>query len=171
MEPNGELLEALANGQAALRDSLAGISEEAAAARPSEGRWSVLECVEHAGIAEEMMLARLMKAVPCEPSRNESRERAILTRGANRSRRVAAPDGAGPVGRFSTLAAVWEYFAAVRRRTEAFVREYPGDLRALSANHPLIGPVNGHELVLIMAVHPVRHAEQIREIRALRVSG
>jgi hypothetical protein len=34
------------------------------------------------------------------------------------------------------------------------------------ATHPLLGPANGYEILLLMAVHPHRHAKQIDEIGA-----
>jgi len=34
-----------------------------------------------------------------------------------------------------------------------------------TAHHPLIGDVNCYETLLIMAIHPHRHAPQIQEIR------
>jgi len=130
------------------------------------GRWSVVECVEHVVMGEEVMFASLSTAAVAAPARNESRERAILERGGNRERRVAAPLSTLPAARFASLAEAWRHFFAARARTQRFVRDCPRDLRALAATHPIFGPLNGYELLLLMAVHPLRHAYQIREIRA-----
>ena len=166
MEPHLDLWELLDQGSRALLDSLDGLDDAAAALRPGEGRWSVLECVEHVAVAEELLLSRLIAAIPAQPSRNEVRERAILERGADRTRRALAPEATRPIGRFSTLAEALSHFQEARQRTRRFLRECPADLRALTAVHPIIGPVNGYELVLILSQHPVRHAAQIREIRS-----
>jgi hypothetical protein len=32
------------------------------------------------------------------------------------------------------------------------------------AHHPLLGPANCYEILLIIAIHPHRHVQQIREI-------
>jgi ribosomal protein S18 acetylase RimI-like enzyme len=37
--------------------------------------------------------------------------------------------------------------------------------------HPIAGLVNGYEMLLMIAVHPLRHAQQIDEIRAAFVSS
>ena len=164
---NAELLAHLEAGARDLRDSLDGITDEAAGKSLGTGRWSVLECVEHVAMGEEVMLARLTAAVPAPALRNEGRERIILARGADRTRRAESPEPARPAGRFATVSAAMNRFLELRSETERFVRECPRDLHEVAATHPLVGPVNGYELVLIMAVHPARHAGQIREIRGL----
>jgi len=40
------------------------------------------------------------------------------------------------------------------------------DLYALASFHPVFGPLNGVEALIIIASHSRRHAEQIREARA-----
>jgi hypothetical protein len=51
------------------------------------------------------------------------------------------------------------------------VEGFSDDLRFWLTDHPLIpGPVNCYEILLMMSVHPVRHAEQIAEIRAALAS-
>ena len=166
MAQNAELLGLLEKGAQALHDSLDGVTEAAASKSPGEGRWSILECLEHVAMAEEAMLARLTSAVPAEHSQNVAREQAILTRGPDRGRRIQAPDGTLPLGRFPRVSAAMGYFLEHRAKTAAFVGDCPSDLRSLAATHPLLGPVNGYELVLLMAMHPVRHSAQIREIRS-----
>ncbi|MGC9971352.1 MAG: hypothetical protein ABSE56_12265 [Bryobacteraceae bacterium] len=47
-----------------------------------------------------------------------------------------------------------------------FVESCRGDLRFRLATHPLLGPVNCHEALLLMAVHPHRHPRRIQEIKA-----
>jgi hypothetical protein len=40
------------------------------------------------------------------------------------------------------------------------------DLRCKITSHPIIGKVNCYEMLLMIAVHPHRHAKQIEEIKA-----
>jgi hypothetical protein len=99
-----------------------------------------------------------------EPVINSRRERAIIERGADRSRKVNAPDVALPRGRFLTLREAMGAFVESRDRTIQFVENCCDDLRTLLADHPVVGRVNGHETLLLIAVHPLRHAGQIEEI-------
>ena len=68
--------------------------------------------------------------------------------------------------RFATLADAVESFLATREQTVRFVEACDEDLRARPMTHPLLGPINCHEALLSIAVHPRRHAAQVREIGA-----
>jgi uncharacterized damage-inducible protein DinB len=148
-----------------LAEVLANVDEETARRRPGEGRWSVIECVEHIALAEEHMLDQLCSAKRSEtPMVNIAREAAILERGASRKRRVEAPDSAKPRNRFATLKEAQDYFEATRRKTIQFVEDCLDDPRSMLAQHPILGTLNNYEMLLMMAVHPHRHVGQIREI-------
>jgi RNase P subunit RPR2 len=72
-----------------------------------------------------------------------------------------------PRGRFASLAAAMEQFVASRERAIRYVESCADDLRGLSTVHPAFGRITCHECLLLLIGHPVRHAEQIREIRRL----
>ena len=114
-------------------------------------------------LAEEYLYSQIEKATRGDRLHKEERERKILERGADRSVRIPAPAVAEPTGRFSTVSEAMAAFAAARATTVRFVEHCPDDLRALFTSHPLIGPVNCHEMLLIMAIHPRRHVHQIEE--------
>jgi uncharacterized damage-inducible protein DinB len=162
-----EILATLTKGSTVLLDSLHGVTDELATYVPGPGKWSILQCVEHVAISEEYLFSLLTTSKRAEtPLINEQRETVILTRGADRAIRREAPDGAQPTGRFSTLSDAVQHFIASRERTIQFVNSNQEDLRSRTALHPLMGTVNCYELLLLMAVHPVRHAKQIEEIKA-----
>ena len=162
-----KLLADLESGRKALLDALAGLTDEVAARCPAPGRWSVIECVEHLAVAEEYLFSQLLAAYsPAGPVGNRAREARIMVGGADRSRTMPSPEAAIPKGRFATLAEAVEGFQAARRRTIQYVEDCTGDLRALAATNPIIGAVNCYEMLLVMAVHPLRHAKQVAEIRA-----
>jgi hypothetical protein len=169
MDPAEErkVLDDLERGSQALRDALRGIGEEQAALRPGPDRWSVLDCVEHLAVVEEYLLGQLEAATPAlTPVGTALREARIAERAGDRSRPVEAPEFVRPRGRFATLAEALRCFESVRGRTVRFVECCQKDLRQQATTHPLIGAVNGHEILLMMALHPARHAKQIAEIRA-----
>lgn len=165
VEDRMEIIENLKSGPDALAEVLAGVSEDTAKRSPGAGRWSILECMEHIALAEEYMLAQACNAKRSEtPVVNIAREEAILERGVNRKRRIEAPDSARPRNRFATLKQAHEHFLATRSKALQFVEDCLDDPRSMIAHHPILGTVNNYEMLLMMAVHPHRHAEQIREI-------
>ncbi|MGA3073402.1 MAG: DinB family protein [Bryobacteraceae bacterium] len=172
MQPHEKaaILQELVTGRDALLDALYGLPADLAAISPAPGRWSVVECVEHVAVSEEFLLSRIAQAQSSgAPLMNQKREAAILARGADRRTPVISPEVSRPTGRFATLADAVESFLVIREQTVRFVEVCDEDLRARPMAHPLLGPINCHEALLLIAVHPRRHASQIREIRTARV--
>ena len=127
----------------------------------------MLECVEHLTVSEEYLLSQLASARHSDAtSGDREREPRIISLGVDRSKRISCPDVAQPTGRFTTLREALQHFLASRRLTIQFVEHFDDDLRSNVTSHPLVGSVNCYEMLLIMAVHPRRHAEQVKEIQA-----
>jgi hypothetical protein len=161
-----KLVADLESGRRILLDALNGVTEDAAA-RNLPGRWSILECVEHLVVSEDYLFAQITASHSSPvPMVNEKREALIVARGADRTKPVASPEVGRPAGRFATLADAVQSFLASRQRTIHFVENCDEDLRSKLTTHPLIGNVNAYETLLMIAVHPKRHAEQIKEIKA-----
>lgn len=163
-----ELLLDLTNGRAAFLQSLEGLSEQRARQAPEAGRWSVLECVEHVVLVEDYLFTQILAATDApEPVANPERERRIRKFAPSRAlRRVPAPEVAIPSGRYPTIADAALAFSTSRDRTIQFLTDCREDLRARLAWHPILGQVNVYETLLMMAAHPWRHADQVREIRS-----
>ena len=160
-------LASLEQGSAALLDALHGVADESAMRVPGPGRWTILQCTEHVAVAENHLFSMITASKQSEtPLINEKKEALILTFGADRSTRRESPEAAKPTGRFSTLSEAIQHFLAGRERTIQFVKTNNEDLRSRITTHPLMGTVNCHEILLLMAVHPARHAKQIEEIKA-----
>jgi uncharacterized damage-inducible protein DinB len=160
------LLGLLADGQRKLCEAARGLTEEQARMRPAPDRWSVLECVEHVCLAEDAMFARFTsKLAPGDPPADRSREEVILEFAGDRARKFNAPEHVRPTGRFYSLAAALDHFQESRARSIEYICRCELDPRAHTAQHPAVGLVSGQELLLILAMHPARHADQIREIR------
>ncbi len=162
-----DLIDGLRSGRDALLNAITGLTEDAASHSPAAGRWSVLQCVEHVAVAEDYLLSQIAAATRSPvPVVHKERESKILERGLDRTRKIPSPDVARPAGRFQTLSEAVEYFLVSRQRTIDFVENCAEDLRALLTDHPIIGKVNVHEMLLMMSVHPHRHAKQINEVRS-----
>jgi hypothetical protein len=163
------LLDSLRQSRDAFLSALDGVREAEAVWKPEPGRWSMLECAEHVAIAEAAMFRAVRHGTPIvEPAPADgTREERFRTGALDRGRKFAAPEGALPRGRFATLAEAVEQFVATRERTILYVDSCAEDLRGLSTVHPAFGRVTYLECLWLLIGHPVRHAEQIREIRGL----
>jgi hypothetical protein len=161
-----QLIADLEGSRQDLLDSLRGVTEDVAA-RTLPGRWSILECVEHLVVSEDYLFSQITASHSSPvPVVNEKREALIVARGADRTKPVASPEVGRPAGRFATLADAVQSFLTSRQQTIRFVENCGEDLRSKLTTHPLIGSVNCYEILLMIAVHPKRHAEQIKEIKA-----
>jgi hypothetical protein len=162
-----EILRMLQEGMDAVSEALSGIDASAAMRRPRAESWTVLECVEHLALTERSLLQQLKEAKACDESREDrAREAKFQDLALNRARRIEAPDLVRPASESASLEQALEGFEAARRETVRFVEGFRGDLRWWVTQHPLITrPVNCHEMLLLMAMHPKRHALQMGEIR------
>ena len=166
-DEKGKLLADLERGKQALLDCLAGLTEQAAARKLAPGKWSILECVEHLAISEDYLFMQIEASHDADTQTiSRSRESLILERGLDRTRTVESPDVGKPNGRFSTLTDAVQRFLTIRERTVRFVEGCDEDLRCKITSHPIIGTVNCYETLLMIAVHPLRHAKQIEETKA-----
>jgi hypothetical protein len=164
-----QLMEKLHAGRDEFLAAVEGMTDEQAAAKPSTGGWSALECAEHVAIVETLLLRRL-KTQSAAVEEELSRELAAALHArlaALRDRKVEAPELAHPRGRYSTLGEAAGAFLDARERTVKWLDRCDFDLHRRSVEHPLLGPAPAYEFILIMAAHPARHARQIREGRAL----
>ena len=166
-EKRTEIVQCLEDSRQDFLDTLRGVTEAQASAHPQAGRWSVLECVEHVINVEERFFGRLEKA-PREgaPPVDKNKEAELLARIPNRANRAEAPEPVRPTGRFATLAEALGAFRAVRARTIAFAEQEGAQLYSRAEAHPRFGPLNGTEMLIILAGHARRHAGQIRELKA-----
>lgn len=163
-----EILRLLQDGADALAKALEGIEESTAALRPRPESWSVVECVEHLALTETALLSQLKNATPSDSSHEDrAREAKFQDLAMNRARRIEAPEPVIPK-KSTSLAYAVAGFDTARRETVGFVDQFPGDLRSWLTIHPLITrPVNCYEMLLLMAMHPRRHALQIAEAREI----
>lgn len=163
-----EILRLLKSGGDAVAEATAGVDDELAKRRPQAGGWSILECVEHLAVTERALLSQVSSATESDrPHENPAREAKIRSRALDRSLHIEAPEVVVPQGRFATLSQAIAEFEGVRAETIQFVVEFKGDSRSWLTTHPLVyTQVNCYEMLLMMALHPARHAKQIMDIRA-----
>jgi hypothetical protein len=127
--------------------------------------WSILEVVEHLGIAEPQYWQRVqdsMKA-PAAEKKPEATDAAILWYGIDRTNRAKTGEARVPSGKFKD---VNEALAAVRA-LRATMREYAKVTREdLRSRRLLEGNMDVYQWFLMISAHSQRHILQIREIKA-----
>ena len=93
IEQRTDLVDALEKSRQEFQDAVAGVNEEQAGAKPDPARWSVLECVEHVTVVEEIFLSRLETAPRLESPRvDKQREADLAARVPDRTNRAEAPE-------------------------------------------------------------------------------
>jgi hypothetical protein len=161
-----EIVENLERSRQEFMAAVVGLTEAQAQARPDPERWSVLDCVEHVAIVEDRFLGWLEAAKKSDQPRvDKEKEAGLMVRIPDRSARAKSPEAVLPTGRFATLGQALEQFNLERTRSIEFAKNRCDDLYCLASEHPRFGPVNGVELLIIIAGHSRRHAAQILEAR------
>ena len=159
------LLDQLQSGKVSLASELEGLSDSQALFRPLSGGWSILDCVEHIALAESAMFILISrKSYPA--GRGESREQAYLASSAKRGLKFQAPELMRPADRHPSVKAAFDAFADRRDRTMHYIETVEDDLRGRRTTHPVAGDINCRECLALLIGHPLRHLEQIREIKA-----
>ena len=163
-----QLLEKIRQGSDALHQAIAGVTEDQAAFRSAGDRWSIRDCVEHLVLTEDAMYALVTqhRSASDPAAANLQRDGMILRGMPDRNRKFAAPEMAQPTGRFRTLREAVERFDRNRVRATEYAQGCRDNLRGFTVNHPVIGAIDSYQCMLMIALHPVRHAQQIQEVRS-----
>lgn len=165
---NAVLIALLRETEQKFLNSFSGISDDQSRIRPAEASWSVLETVEHLTLAERTMLRLIMSARRPRSADLPNREELFLAVASDRSRKLEAPEGARPTGRFASLDEAAAQFRAAREAAIHFVQGSTENLRAteMTHPHPAAGTVSTYEMLIVMAKHAERHALQIEETKS-----
>ncbi|MCU1238166.1 MAG: hypothetical protein JWP63_6133 [Candidatus Solibacter sp.] len=160
-----QILERLRSGREQYLAALAGIPEERASVKPPADGWSILECAEHVAVVELGLFRRITsQSTVLREETGRHREALYIAHALDRSRKLAAPEPARPSGRFTTLGEAAEAFGKHRDRTILWVETCGENLRLRSLEHPALGTMNVYECLILMAMHPLRHLQQMREL-------
>jgi hypothetical protein len=79
---------------------------------------------------------------------------------------VQAPEFLKPTNRWATEADVVKAFEESRQATMDYVRTTNDDLRDHFGPHPVLGPLDGYQWILLISAHSERHTKQIEEVKA-----
>ncbi len=141
------------------------VPEGACAAKLTDDSWTILQIAEHVAAAEHGMYRAIELAAEKTTPANHGVDQKIIAGGTNREVKRQAPAPSLPKGRWTTLAECAAMFQRSRARTMEMVSN-TDNLRGKTVQHPLLGDLDGHQMVLVMATHAERHALQVEEIKA-----
>jgi len=166
LEEKNELLQRLEDARERLIAAVAGLSEPQANFKPSPDVWSVAGIVEHLATVEDFVIMRLAN-MTSEPDHGNFKESDVVLfdRVANRTEKFQAPERVHPTG--NSLGASLERLAATREKIVGLIRSAPdGHFRQHSMAHPVFGPLDGHQWVVAVAGHCLRHTQQILQTKS-----
>lgn len=165
-------LKSLQTTHDAFLQSIAGLSEAQWKFKPASDRWSVAEVAEHIAISESTIFGMVQNKVMTSPATPEKRaevagkDETVLKMVPDRSHKAQAPEFLKPTNRWATQAELTKAFEDSRKATMDYVRTTNDDLRDHFGPHPLLGPLDGYQWILLISAHSERHTKQIEEVKA-----
>ncbi len=138
-------------------------------APPNGAEWSVPQILEHLSIVEDgggRLISKLMKQAQASGA-YEVESGSVLDSlkqfdVVNFDRRLEAPETVLPTSGLSVAQGLERLTAVRERLTTALLAGSGLALASVSHPHPLFGPLNGYQWILVIAVHERRHTAQIR---------
>jgi hypothetical protein len=156
----------------AFLQSIAGLSEKQWRFKPGPDRWSVAEVSEHIAVSESALFGMVRDKImtsPADPSKRAEvagKDEIVLQRVPDRSHKAQAPEFLKPTNRWATREETTKAFEDSRKATMDYVRTTNDDLRDHFGPHPLLGPLDAYQWILLISAHSERHTKQIEEVKA-----
>ncbi|MGD0417719.1 MAG: DinB family protein [Terriglobales bacterium] len=156
----------------AFLQSIAGLSEKQWRFKPGPDRWSVAEVSEHIAVSESALFSMVRDKImtsPADPSKRAEvagKDEIVLQRVPDRSHKAQAPEFLKPTNRWATREETTKAFEDSRKATMNYIRTTNDDLRDHFGPHPLLGPLDAYQWILLISAHSERHTKQIEEVKA-----
>lgn len=155
-----------------LLDGLESLDQETLTARPLEGKWSILEIVEHMAIAEREVLMGLPDPSELRVYKRNFKNKLMLKIVMfvlGRRIKVKVPSRTMiPEGQteLSMIAEIWD-------ENQAWFRNYvegcgPDDLKKAVFKHPVSGPIDVYQAIEMSFAHFESHRAQIEKLLQLQ---
>ena len=148
-----------------------GVSEAQWKFKAAPERWSIAETAEHIALAEDLIWGRVneMMKAPANPERRaetQGKDKIILDKIPDRSRKAQAPEPLKPTGKFATREELVKHFKEVRVKEIMLLAQTQEDLRSRIADHPALDAMDAYQWVIFNGAHSKRHTAQIEEVKA-----
>ena len=166
-----QALELFQSSRANFLKSISGLSEKQWRFKPAPDRWSVAEVAEHITVSESTLFGLVQKSMqsPADPAKRElvkGKDQVIVAKVPDRSQKFKAPEILQPTGRWASEADLIKAFEDARKTNMDYIRTTNDDLRDHFFDHPVLGPMDGYQWLLLIATHSARHTAQIEEVKA-----
>ncbi len=160
----------LKSTEKAFLDAVGGVSDAQWKFKAAPDRWSIAETAEHIATAEDFIWGRVneMMKAPANPERRtetQGKDKIILDKIPDRSRKAQAPEALKPTGKFATREELVKHFKEVRAKEIAFLEGTKEDLRSHIADNPALDAMDAYQWVIFNGAHSKRHTAQIEEVK------
>ena len=164
------LVSALTESLDATVAAVGSLSDEQWTFRPGEKCWTIGENVEHLTSVERDIFGLVKKALSRPPSAtwHEStagKEELLRSMLLDRTQKREAPEAVQPTGRIDR-AETLRVYQECRNELLDFVAMTAEPLKAHTEDHrrPAVGTLNAYQWILFIALHNLRHLDQITEV-------
>lgn len=153
--------------------ALAEVNEAQASFRPTADEWTLAEIAEHVAITNSgflrigSKLLRAAEAAGTPPPEALNLSSVLLdAEGRQHPARFAAPEVVRPQGNQSLAESVEKLGAAQTGLAEILPRLAAADCRAGKFPHPVVGPLNTYQWLIVWGEHLNRHQQQIQRVKS-----
>jgi hypothetical protein len=166
LQEKNELLQRLDCARERLIAAVAGLSQAQVSFKPASDAWSVAGIVEHIATVEDRVIMRVEKMTSEQDhGKFKDSDVVLFDKVVDRTERFQAPERTHPTG--ESLGSSLERLTATREKIVGLIQSAPdGNFRQHSMAHPVFGPLDGHQWVVAMAGHCLRHTQQILETKS-----
>jgi hypothetical protein len=169
-----ELTDRMAASRAELRAAVDAVPRALHNTQPAQGRWSVVNVIEHLVMVETGIAGLFKKRVDeartsglgHETETSSVLDQPVLAPIGDRTRRIVGSDAVRPPSTLDTETA-WQQLTVTREQLRDVVLSADGlALGAITHPHRVFGVLNLYQWLVFLAGHESRHAAQVREIGA-----
>ncbi len=148
-----------------LTQELAGLSPEQLKFRPGEGKWSILEVLDHLTVAEPQYWKWLQEGMkgPATLTRGGTPDEEFLWYGVDRTVRNKTAPAREPKGQIGDAAEGLRKFRQLRASMLEYARTTDDDLRSHAVQK---SKTDLYQWFLMISTHSQRHLLQIQEVKA-----
>jgi len=152
-------------------NAVAGLSDAQLNFKPAPDRWSVLECVKHIAVSEQLLWHVSDSVIhgaanPEKRSEIKATDEQVVQGVESREKKVkTAPPFEPQNTSYNSLSEALESFKTNRAKLIEYVKTTNDDLR----NHVVTlppGSFDSYQMLLFIAAHSNRHTQQIEEVKA-----
>ncbi len=138
------------------------LDDAKAMTRPAPERWSPMEALEHLVVVERGVHKAVTAAsgLPATDLRTRPMD-AVIAGAGTVTRALTAPELVAPTGRFQSVHEALVLFRERRTTTINLARTLDVPWDAHHAPHPILGPLDIGQWLLLAATHVERHLPQI----------